>query len=257
MRRVKFLRIGHAVDEDLHAIHLEPIGALHAHYIFSLPPGAFRSSPTAAVSSPWSALAWTSRNGPLVNTILPCSQACTRFGTEALGRIVGRRLDVVAQAARAVKVPMGVGIDNARHAIAQVHQLQPVKDRVPLLALVGQLLGLREDRGQRMDFDHVHEAEHLLEAAVGRAVQIAVRDHLHDVRMIDLHQLVGSVFPHGQPLDLHDRVDIRQRGAAILRARMRRQRKGVLMVDRQRPAGQFHAGAGQHPLAAKNFRCGS
>ncbi len=54
--------------------------------------------------------------------------------------------------------------------------------------------------------------------------------------MVDLHQLVRAVVPHRQPLDLHDRVDVGLRPAAVLRARLGHERKRVLVVDRQRTA---------------------
>ena len=62
---------------------------------------------------------------------------------------------------------MGVGVDHARHAIAEIHHLQPVEDGVHRLALFGNLVGLDENQVERVHFDHVDHAEHLLETGVG------------------------------------------------------------------------------------------
>ena len=64
--------------------------------------------------------------------------------------------------------------------------------------------------------------------------------------MVDLHELVRPAVPHRQPLDLHHRIDVVVRAATVLRARMGNEREGVLMVDRQRRAGQFHPWAREH-----------
>ena len=108
-----------------------------------------------------------------------------------------------------------------------------------------------------MDLDHVDMTEHSREAGVGRAVAVAVVEHPADVRMVHLHQLVGMLIPECQPLDLNGGVGIGRGAAAVLRMGPHHQRKGVLMVQGQRVAGQLDADAGGHErLCAESLQVG-
>ena len=85
-----------------------------------------------------------------------------------------------------------------------------------------------------MDLDTIDEAEHSLESAIGRAVGVAVAEHLDEVGVVHLNDLLSAVIPQSQPLDLRQgAVVVRDRPAAILRKRLLDDRKGILVIDRQ------------------------
>ena len=86
----------------------------------------------------------------------------------------------------------------------------------------------------RMDLDAINVAEHSLKSAIGRAVGVAVAEHLDEVRVVHLDDLFGAVIPQSQPLDLRQRaVVVRDGPAAILGERLLDNRKGILVIDRQ------------------------
>ena len=86
----------------------------------------------------------------------------------------------------------------------------------------------------RMDLDAINVAEHSLKSAIGRAVGVAVAEHLDEVRVVHLNDLLSAVIPQSQPLDLRQgAVVVRDRPAAILRKRLLEDREGILVIDRQ------------------------
>ena len=129
---------------------------------------------------------------------------------------------------------MSIGVDHARHAVAEVEHLHPDKDRARRLARIDALRRSEEDFVGRMDLDTIDEAEHSLESAIGRAVGVAVAEHLDEVRVVHLDNLLGAVIPQSQPLDLRQgAVVVMDRPATILRKRLLDDREGVLVIDRQ------------------------
>ena len=149
-----------------------------------------------------------------------------------------------------MEVVVGVGVHDAGEPVAEVQHLEPAEDGVLPAAGIEIGGGGREDLLQRMHLDHVHEAEHLLEARVGFPVGVTVAEHLHEVRMVHLHHLVGGVVPEGEPLDLgHGIVVVDGRAAAVLLARPLHEGKRILVVHRQERPGELHAAAGGHQVA--------
>ena len=125
-------RLGRAaVQEDLDAVHVEPVRALDPDLERRRAAGAARSSPGIA-SAP----------EPPARAELDLQERAVRHDQIAalggvddverldLGRVVGRALHVVPQPARAVEVVVGVGVDHAGDAPALVQELEPVDDRV-------------------------------------------------------------------------------------------------------------------------------
>ena len=81
----------------------------------------------------------------------------------------------------------------------------------------------------------------------GVAVAVAVAEHPADVGMVDLDELLAGAVPEGQPLDLDLGVVVGGGPAAVLGVGPHDQREGVLVVQRQRLAGQLDPDAGGHP----------
>ena len=85
---------------------------------------------------------------------------------------------------------------------------------------------------------------------------LAGRDGFEDVQTSYLRGASGILFvadgtrreTFDQAFDLHERIGVGERRAAVLRARLPLQRKRVLVIDRQRAAGQLHAGAGRQQM---------
>ena len=137
---------------------------------------------------------------------------------------------------------MRVGVDDAGYAVAQVQHLQPHEHRARLLAWIVPQPGRRvgtwswgeKHLVRRVHLDHVHESEHPLEASVRGALGVAIPQHLHEVRVVHLHDLVAAAVPEGEPLDLCQRVVVAHgRSAAVLRVPSLDEGKRILVIDRQ------------------------
>ena len=99
-----------------------------------------------------------------------------------------------------------------------------------------------------MDLDPVDVAVHSREAGVRSAVAVAIAEHPADIRMVDLDELIAGSVPEGQPFDLHLGVVVGRGPAAILSVGSHDHGEGILVVERQRAAGQLDPHTSGHPL---------
>ena len=162
------------------------------------------------------------------------------------GRIIGRALHVVPQPAGAMEVVVGVGVHHAGDSIALVQELKPVDDGVVVAAPAAVDRGLGKDCLDWVNFDDIHFVVHCVEAAVGRAVAVAVAEHPADVGMVDLNELFAIRVPQGEALDLGFGVGGGGGRAVVLCVGHGNEGKGVLVVEWKGLTGQLDADACRH-----------
>ena len=164
-----------------------------------------------------------------------------------LGRVVGRALQVVPQPARPVEVVVGVGVDHAGDAPALVQELEPVDDRV--------VLGLAAGLDRRPVEDRWGGWTSMTSICPSMPAK-PVSGLPSPLRSRNIQPMSGwltwtsfslAAVPEGQPLDLDLGVVVGRGPAAVLGVGPHDQREGVLVVQRQRLAGQLDPDAGRHP----------
>ena len=136
---------------------------------------------------------------------------------------------------------MSVSVDHAVDAEALVEQLQPVEDAVVKRCPFSHA-GRRQIQRvvDRVNLHHVHKREGARVTFVRLSIAVLVVEHPSGIGMVHLQQLLTAVVPQREPLDLRFEVRPGHRSTAVLSAQLHLDRKGILMIQRQRRTGQFH-----------------